>query len=95
VPQGSTLGPILFNIFINDICNTIHNSRYILFAHDLKIYRAITSVYDCKLLQHDINSVHNWCLANGMKINIDKTTIISYSRKTNSIPLIINYVIIW
>jgi hypothetical protein len=81
VPQGSTLGPLLFNICINDICNTIHNSRYLLFADDLKIYRAITTVHDCKLLQHDINSVHNWCLANGMKINIGKTTIISFSRK--------------
>jgi hypothetical protein len=85
VPQGSTLGPLLFNIFINDICNTILNSRYLLFADDLKIYRTITNVDDCKLLQHDINSVHNWCLANGMKMNIGKTTIISFSRKTNSI----------
>jgi hypothetical protein len=51
----------------------------------LKIYRTITSVDDCKLLQHDINSVHNWCLANGIKINIGKTTIISFSRKANSI----------
>jgi hypothetical protein len=38
-----------------------------------------------KLQQHDINSVHSWCLVNGMKINLDKTTIISFSRKTNSI----------
>jgi hypothetical protein len=85
MPQGSTLGPLLFNIFINGICNTIHNSRYLLFADDLNIYHTITIVDDCKLLQHDINSVHNWCLANGMKINIGKTTIISFSRKTNSI----------
>jgi hypothetical protein len=63
-PQGSTLGPLLFNIFINDICNSVHNSRYLLFADDLKIYRTIINVDDCKLLQH-INSVHNWCLVNG------------------------------
>jgi hypothetical protein len=64
---------------------TILNSRYLLSADDLKIYRTVTNVDDCKLLQHDINSVHNWCLANGMKINIGKTTIISFRRKTNSI----------
>jgi hypothetical protein len=46
VPQGPTLGPLLFNIFINDICNIIHNSRYLLFADDLKIYRTITNVDD-------------------------------------------------
>jgi hypothetical protein len=72
-------------MFINDICNTIHNCRHLLFADDLKTYRTITNVGDCKLLQHDINSVHNWCLANGMKISIGKTTITSFSRKTSSI----------
>jgi hypothetical protein len=86
VPQGSTSGLLLFNIFINDICNSIHDSRSLLFADaGLKIYHTIINVDDCKLLQHDINSVHNWCLVNGMKINLGKTTIISFSRKTNSI----------
>jgi hypothetical protein len=57
VPQGSTLGPVLFNIFINNICNYMHNSRHLLFADDLKIYHTIISFDDCKLLQRDINSV--------------------------------------
>jgi hypothetical protein len=85
VPQGFTLDPLLFNLFINDICNSIHNSRYLLFADDLNIYRTIINVDDCKILQHDITSVHNWRLVNGMKSNIVKTTIISFSSKTNSI----------
>jgi hypothetical protein len=84
VPHGSTLGPLLFNIYINNICDAIHNSQCLLFADDLKIYRSINDVDDCKLLQH-IDSVQNWCLNNGMKLNLSKTTIISFTCKTNSI----------
>jgi hypothetical protein len=85
VPQSSTLGPLLFSVFIIDICNSVHNSRYLLFADDLKIYHTIINVDDCKLLQHDINSVHNWCLVTGMKITLGKITIRSFSHKTNTI----------
>jgi hypothetical protein len=84
-PQGSTLVLLLFNIFINDIGDSICNSKYLLFADDLKKYRSIRNVDDCKLLRHDIDSVQNWYLVNGMKLNFGKTTIISFTRKTNSI----------
>jgi hypothetical protein len=53
-----------------------------LFADDLKIYRNLNNVHDCKLLQSDINSVQNWCFENGMTLTVGKTTIISLTRKT-------------
>jgi hypothetical protein len=84
VPQGSTLGPLLFTVFINDLCAKI-NSKSLLFADDLKIYRDMKSAEDCKSLQADIDSVQLWCGDNHMELNIQKPKIISFTRKTNSI----------
>jgi hypothetical protein len=54
VPQRSCLGSLLFNICINDICASMYNPNCLFSADDLKTYRSITNVEDCKLLQCEI-----------------------------------------
>jgi hypothetical protein len=51
----------------------------------LQTYHNIKNVDDCRLQQHDINSVYNSYLVNDMKLNLGKSTIISFARKTNII----------
>jgi hypothetical protein len=75
----------LFNIFVNDLSAIIKHSKFILFADDLNIYRNVKSVADCKALQADIYSVEHWCAGNHMELNIQKTRIISFTLKTNSV----------
>jgi hypothetical protein len=83
VPQGSVLGPFLFNVFINDLCNSIKHCNFLFFADDLKIFRVVKSPHVCLLFQSDINSVNDWCTANTMMLNAAKTRVVSYTRKTN------------
>lgn len=39
--QGSALGPILLNLYINDIVNVSDQSKYVLFADDTNIMYSI------------------------------------------------------
>lgn len=71
-PQGSALGPLLFNASINGIYDVITCSNYLLFADDVTVLRAIKSPQDCPLLQMDINFICNWCIVNHIKLNISK-----------------------
>jgi hypothetical protein len=73
VPQGCVLGPLLFNIHIDDICNVITHSKFCLFADDKKIFGAIKSFDDSTRLQLGIGPIQSWCTANFMNLNISKT----------------------
>ena len=80
VPQGSVLGPLFFAIFINDVVKRI-GSEVLLLADDLKMFRRVSSNYDCYLLQKDINEFYNWSACNNLPINLDKCHVMTFSNK--------------
>ena len=62
VPQGSILGPLLFLIYINDLCNTHFSpgTNILLNADDQLLYKPIFSSQDFTSFQNDINLLSNW-----------------------------------
>lgn len=80
VPQGSVLGPILFNIFINDLPQVL-KCNLLLFADDSKIYTKIRDANDCIALQGDINILCEWCNNNDIVLNVDKCFVVAFTNR--------------
>lgn len=89
VGQGTHLGPILFNIFINDLKFALNHCKFLLFADDCKLFKRIDSAIDQLALQADIDNFFNWCRLNSLSVNIEKCKHMQFTRKID--PLQFSY----
>lgn len=80
MPQGSILGPLLFNVFINDIFELPLKGKLQLYADDAAIVYASNSTEQLfQDMQHDLNLIHRWFYDNSLTMNATKTKFIIFS----------------
>ena len=91
IPQGSVISPTLFLIMINDIASNINtlfrHTHHSIFADDVALWCVHKSIdRAAQILQESLYKVSEWCDLWGLKISVDKSVSVVFTKRNTSMP---------
>lgn len=86
IAQGSILGPILFVIYLNDLCRIEDNFLITNFADDTNLLVPGLDIQSVTLNSHDaLEKTSRWFMENKLMINKNKTNLILFKTKNKNL----------
>ena len=96
VPQGSVLGPLLFNIYLNDLFYAVENSEICNFADDTTPHSSGYKLKDVMIdIENDCSLLIDWFRDNYLTLNADKCHLIVTGHKHEAMYASIGDELIW
>ena len=90
VPQGSTLGPLLFLLYVNDMINCSSTLNFSQFADDTTLaYSCLSLIVLQEILEREVLKVTHWLAANKLVLNLTKTHSMLFTFKRAQQDLVI------
>ena len=93
VPQGSIVGPLIFNIFINDIINSSRKFNFILYADDttlnstLERFGRTTDEIQSSIII-ELQKICKWLDLNKLSLNVTKSKFMLFHMPQRVAPLL-------
>ena len=93
IPQGSVLGPLLLNIYINDITEASTKFDFIMYADDTTLTSTLENfgkISDVAGLERELNEemskIYGWLLSNKLTLNTTKSKFMIFFKHPKVIP---------
>jgi len=85
VPQGSILGPTLFILYVNDMCNASVVFNAILFADDTNLFYSGDDLKTmCEIVSSELDKLNDWFKVNKLSLNLSKTSYMIFGNKKSN-----------